>query len=388
MSVEIEFADPDTDTTTVVDASIGGGDDSGGGDSPVLPAGNGTPAAFPEAKGTLPKSAKEPEVEFADDGSDDDATPSAKASAPAGDDGFSAELLASAEQYGFTADEAKAFGSPDHLQRAMTALDRKAAAWAREEQKKTGQAADAGKTADQTPASPAPASGSAAPATPAAKPATPPAQTPAAAANPAAAADASLDKFKLELDPNEYDEGTISVLNGLNDHYDGLVRSLRGELDSLKSQLGMVSGRMQADEGARFVEQMDSFFDGLGDEFKETFGKGKLDDFRPDAQELANRQKLVEEMNALALADEKVGRKRSSTSDLAKRALNVLHADKLETIARKKVTDQVQKRNGQAISRPTGRTDKVRSPDAAAGQFASQFMRSKLGPEDGIPDEL
>lgn len=314
---------------------------------------------------------------------------STKKTAPAADDPFTADIIAEASNYGISAEDARAFGSVAALNRAFAALDRQAAAAARG---KTADTTTTVKQPDATAAAPAaqstqPAQASAAP--PAAQPAT--AQAPAATSD-AAAGKGPFEKFKVDLNPEQFDEETISFVNKLNDHYDNVVRQQHAELQSLKSELSNLTGiatDFRNQKQAQFTEQMDSVFAGLDDVFADELGKGALHTLTADSPQLKNRVNLVSEMLALEQADAFRGRKPGTVQTLAQRALRSLYPDKHEQITKKQILSKVEERRSQAVHRPSGRKGKPSSPEQAATDFVNTFYRERgLDQEEAFDDEI
>lgn len=286
------------------------------------------------------------------------------AESPADEPVFDDGLLAEAARYGFTKAEAEAFASPAALQRAMTAIDRRELAQARGEQAapKDGAAAPA--------AAPAPAK-PAAPATPAA-----PAPAPGATAAGAAAA---FEKLKLDLDPEQYDPGFIKIVNGINDHYAGIVNTLHQSNQAFQSELAQVTQRFKQEEGQRFEQEMDLLIETTTPApLKEIFGTGSMRSLvATNAAQAKARSEIVGQMLELNALDVKAGRQPSSMQQLFQRALRTLHSDKLEIIARDKVRGEVSERRSQTISRPSSREAKATTPEQKAAQRANEFYKSK-----------
>lgn len=297
---------------------------------------------------------------------------------------FPADLIESAVLAGFSKDEARAFGSPELLTRALTAYDRQLSALGR--QILESQKAPAEEVAPAAPAKP---------------------EAPKPAEQTAVeAAVAEFEKLKLELSPDEYDAGTINTLNGINDHYDKLVRqiasdhqqkftklqettdALREVLLEQREQFQQITGRTQAEDSARFEQEMDSFFAGLGDEFKATFGKGAMRSIKADSPERAARLKLVEEMSALQLADAQLNRPRSTPQQLRERALRSLHGDTLKTSARQEILKKADERKTQSLARPAGRQMKARTGKASATRYVEEVLRKRGADYDDGDTEL
>lgn len=279
----------------------------------------------------------------------------------ASDPEFDAEILERAGRYGFSDEEARAFGSPENLQSAMTTLDRQLSALGREE---LGRQSDH----EPQPLQPQP-------------PQSPQASQPQAP-DPNSTPTTLPEKLKLELDPNEYDEGLIKTVNSINDHYDGIIRQQEQHLKmaaeaimALHQQINETTGQTQAEEYARFHQEMDAFFTGLGDEFRDVFGKGEMRTLSPNSPESTARNALVEEMHALRIADARLNRPQSSWKELQQRALHTLHGDKIKSIARREINEKIKNRRGKAISRPAGRQTKSSDPITNAVKFVEEFSK-------------
>lgn len=300
-------------------------------------------------------------------------------SAAAQPDAFDADLINEANRHGIPPDEARLFGTPAALTRALAALDRQAVAAAR------------GKTTDTTTTAQS-AAPAAATAQTAAAPAAQPAQAPATVTDAVAGKVGQFEKLKLDLNPELYDESTQALLNGINDHYHNLAAQQRQAIESLKSELSQVSGvasNFRNQEAARFTTEMDQFFNGLDEDFAPDFGKGTATSFAADSTQLKSRHALIQEMSALALADVNLGRAPTSYSDLAQRALRLLHSPKLEQVASKKILAKASERRSQTLERPTSRRAKAQSPERGAADFVNNFYRERgLDKDEEAPDEI
>lgn len=389
--------------------------DDGGSEAPPVKAGaknaaktNGKPAAqvakrLPVMKTTSKLAVKSktepaPAKDELFDGEEDDAVDSQKgeaegegeaevdAHADADDEagGFTKELLAEAREYGYTDEEAKSFGTSDNLLKSMAAHDRMAAEFGRRQQQTNN-----GEGEEQTDAQKSE------------KTMTDPViqqqeqQRQQEEARRAAETRSrqqpkttdtndkpTLEKFKLDraaLLEQGFDEPTVDLLSGINDHYHGQSEKLHKQLEESNQRLSQVTGRFQAEDAARYAESMDTFFGELsakGDEFRDMYGEGNVSSISLNSPEGKNRLKLLEEMDALQFADRIVGR-RSSLAQLQQRAFRSLHGDKLKTIARNEVRKEVDERRNQSVSRPTSRRTKSRDSDSAAGEFANSFFKDR-----------
>lgn len=169
--------------------------------------------------------------------------------------------------------------------------------------------------------------------------------------------DLDLDTF---LDPDEYDPKVVKVL-----------KKLDRDNKALKE-------RLQREEADGFTETMDEFFNSLPEDYKSLFGKGTVGEMKETSTERRNRLELVQEMQALAIGDERLGRGKQTLEQLAKRAVRSRFGDEVDQLTRKEVLKKVQKRGqGTAISKPSAKTGKSKDPYAKALAYIEKFEESR-----------
>lgn len=388
-----EFADPDLD-----DSSSAGGESVSAGspaDSPEqssAPESESSSSSKPEAASSDDKSSQYDFGDFDDEGDDvsssseaDDNEPAAPAvdaeakqdaeaepssdespadkkspTAPKLDGDIDDDAIEMASRYGFDADEARAFGSRKNLEITLAALDRRAAKSVRDQMAASkpadDPATDAGTTTDSSLAEPNDVNEK-----------------------------GGFEKFNVNLDPELFDEETINVVSGLNDHYDAVARAQHEELQALRQQLSSVVGNQRAEQAKRFSQDMDAFFTGLGEGFREQYGTGGMAAIPANSPARIARQRFVEEMSALQIADQRLGRS-STLSELQERAKRVLHGAEIEQQARKGIAAEVDKRRHQSISRPTSRTTRPLNGEQRAGAFANKFYADRGADKDDSYD--
>ncbi len=288
-------------------------------------------------------SAKAPEPELGDPDLDEP-EPSAESADEPGD--LDETLIHQAQMHGMSEEDARALGPS--LERTLLALDRREVNRVRQAEEAARQQAAQPKTA---------------------------------APDDAAKTKSTIEKYQVPLDPKEYDEATISALNGMNDHYSSLAEKLQQEsqaqIAELRGQLDAVLGNVAAESDRRFADDMDGFFSQLPEEFGSVFGKDKMDSLAPQSKQAKARVELVNEMKALSAADHQLGRGQTPVAQLQQRALRLLHADTIEKQTRAEIGKKVSQRRGQAISRPSpSRAAAPKNPEEAAIAFAKDFYRN------------
>ena len=306
------------------------------------------------------ESPKDAEILAKDDVADEPAaeaaTETAEAEVPASTEDtvvFDADTLKEAKEvYGWDENYAKTYSSPDDLRRAMAAADRFLTSQFRAPQPQYD---------PQQPQAPA------APVTQA----------------DVTAAKAAVEKFKLELDPDTYDESTRKQLAGLNDHYHGLTETLHTQLQqtqaraaALEEQFHQITSANQAAEAARFEQEVETSFASLGDEWSDTFGKGGWRQLPPNSPQLLNRVKVAEEMAVLRFAEAQRNRQ-PTNAELQKRAINALFSDQIKTHARKEILSKVADRQTQSAARPAGRQPRAKTQEQMAIAGINEWLKGQ-----------
>ncbi len=270
-------------------------------------------------------------VELADD------EPSGEQEPEGGDDTdedpFTADLLANAEQLGLSEDEARAFGDPDQLTRALTMFDKRIAASTRQDPDQP----------DETPAQQAPSDF---------KP--------------------DIDLAALGLD--DADPEVRDAFNKVSEHYKGVFEQLRTEMRTENQQ---ILDRLNQREAVEFEQQFYDLIDQSGDDIKPLLAKETA------------QQEVIDTMAALQAGLERHGKPGLSTKDLFNRAVRMLHGDQITQNALAKAQQstkaKLQKRagNGQFISRPTSQT----SGEPKSGKdLAVEAVREKMAEWGALDD--
>lgn len=289
-----------------------------------------------------------------------DATAQPVESAPADD--FDAQLLADAEWYGFRPEEAKSFGSPAALRRAMTAIDRRELSAAR-----GGEKRQTGANQSQARETSAPANQDA---------------TQTAAGQTAAP---TIEAYKLDLDPSQFDEDSRPVIAGLQ----GLVEFANKQHASHATALAQAQATIQqlterlerteqfhaSVQNERFTHDLDRLFDSVAEQYGELFGKGPIKDLK-DLNQVKQRNDVVNELLGLQDIDHRNGREPMPLDRVFRRAISSLHPDKTIDLARKQVAKEVTQHRSGAVARPNQRRSAPLSADQEAVEAAREAFKA------------
>lgn len=315
----------------------------------------------------------------ADESAESPNTESADAAPPSG--GLDDETRQWAEAVGLTAEEIGAFQQPEQLRTVLAYLDRKSLAEARAYDEYLAEQArllSEGQQAQQTQAVAPPA-------------------VAAQAAGPLA-----FEKFKVEVDPNEFDEQSLKLINGINDHYHGAYdklsqalaaeqagrQALAQQIEQLTALASDLTQWRQAEVDRRFNAEVDQFFESLEPAYHGEYGAGSGMNLSENSKELGTRRALVQEAMLLQRLERERGQRDSGLHANLKRALLIRHADKHKEQARQEVAQEVGRRKAQAVARPTQRQSTALNPEAKAKETIRKFLyqHGKQGPQQ--PDEL
>lgn len=256
-------------------------------------------------KSVRPKAADEPESDEDEEGPVVAAPKKAKkephAEQPDGDEAFENELITRATRLGLTDADLDGFDTLGEFDRHLTLLER--------------HIGKARSTTNQPPREAQPAKPAVAQAPPVPKPQARPEPPPKPDAAQPPAPPAVFDRKALE--DIGIDDTLLTQLDALNGHYAQEVGSIKGTIEQFARNVSAAISQMQV------ASMFDQFIGGLGEDYREVFGRGPTAALRPDSTHGKNRQTLLEEVNMLARAhaDAAASGDAPSAFELMRRAL-------------------------------------------------------------------
>lgn len=182
--------------------------------------------------------------------------------------------------------------------------------------------------------------------------------------------------LKEAFGDEEYDPAVEKLFTN---YHQQAIAPLVQHLPAIAQRLQQFEQFMQSQHEREATADMDRLFTGLGDEWSETFGKGDISALRQTSPHFKARQALAEEMVALDYADSQRGRPQSSRAQLFQRALNALHGNTIAKQERKKLTNQLGRRNGAALAKPSSKTGKPASGYGRAVAIQHEIDRRITG---------
>lgn len=160
--------------------------------------------------------------------------------------------------------------------------------------------------------------------------------------------------FKVELDPEVYDEGMIAQTQGLADHVNQSMQAVLSQIQ----KMGQTIDSLEQFQSFLARERFQNTFDGLvseaGPAYKELLGEGGRDEIETDSVHMKNRIKIIQQMEVLSEASQKLGRP-SSLKKLFNDSLQMLFPKKIKEQAREELGQELKQRAGSIVGKPTGR---------------------------------
>jgi hypothetical protein len=176
-------------------------------------------------------------------------------------------------------------------------------------------------------------------------------QAPAGQQQPPAGAPVAPQAFKIDLDPNEYDDKLVSTLKGMQEFFQSQL--------NLALQQQQQSATVEDDSTTRWF---DAQISGLGEDYASAFGKGTIYDLREGGTEEKNRVELFQTFAAL-----KQIHPQTSDDVLFQRALRASFGHVAESASRKKLAQAARQRSKSTIGRPSGRQSQPAERDPQTG---------------------
>lgn len=270
---------------------------------------------------------------------------------------FDDALLAEAAAYNF--DPAQ-FSDEKSLRAAVTAFDKQVAEWGKAAIAAEGQPAGGAAQPGTAPAAPAP-------------------QAKVTEVIPPSGQKPSRFDFS-KMTGDQFDPDLISALKQVDDFHAQRYEALEQQLQSIQDI------HRQAAE-AETEQQLDAFFGGLGEEFATLFGAGPGRELKSESNELKERVKVLEAADVLAAGYASRGQKPPADAVLLKKALQLVHSDKLEQLATSRITAKVRNRQGQFAPRPTQRQGAPASREQRAiANIGARLQKLGVNPSGGDDD--
>lgn len=172
---------------------------------------------------------------------------------------------------------------------------------------------------------------------------------------------------KLDIDMESVPEEMRPVIEQLTKAYEERIEALEGQLGSYNEYVDT-----QAEKAVQ--QEFDGFVADLGSGYESLFGSGSSSNLTEDSSALANRAKVLDEMNVMAAGYEAANREVPDEQTLFTKAVNSVFGQDIRNLETSARESQIAKRRGAFVGRPSSRHGKQASPEAAAIASVRQYM--------------
>ncbi len=169
-----------------------------------------------------------------------------------------------------------------------------------------------------------------------------------------------------DLDPEEYPEEVVEYLKGIK----GVVSEQQKTIQGLTQQQQQAKRSAKANQ---FVNWFDAQVEGLGGDYKDTFGEGRRENLN-DSTQVKARDRIVYFMDVVHNDAKREGRQIPNDGEIFNLAVDMAFPDKANKIKGQKVAESSIKRSRQVLNRPRDTN----------GQFASESYNEDARTDDAI----
>lgn len=254
-----------------------------------------------------------------------DETESESESESTEEDSFTPDVLSRAAQWGMSEERARAYGSPELVDKTIELLAGSAMQRAQTQPQAQQQ--------QQT-------------------------QQPA----PQLDADDELQLPKLEFGDDEIEESIAKKLTVYTESVNNILKRVNDQNRQLQGAVQQSMGAISSYQLREQVATLDSVIGGLGESMQETFGKGPTTRMSPESQQFKNRQQVFSTATAIAqgLINQGTPPQRLPPDDeIYRQAVRAVFGDQLAKAEKDQIAAGLKKQSSQAIARPSGRKSKM-----------------------------
>lgn len=191
---------------------------------------------------------------------------------------------------------------------------------------------------------------------------------------------AEADEFKMPepSDGEAWDEDVTRLVQSLNEHHAKQLKAVNDQLSQQRQFAEEVLRERQAQENARYVQEVDEFANGLGDEWTAVLGKGSGYELGAQSPFVTARAQLDAIAQQLANGRQLQQLPPLTHKQLLEKALPLAFPNIQQQAVRQEVEDEIGKRDRMKTNRPTGRRNKERrTPGAAAADHAERWYAER-----------
>lgn len=164
--------------------------------------------------------------------------------------------------------------------------------------------------------------------------------------------------FEIDLNENFFDPDVVNQFKTMKSHYDAQIAELRNQLQSMNKD-------SESSKAFSMFDELDK---------PSIFGVGAV---KPSSKEGRNRQKVIDEMDALKAGYAAKNRSIPADDQLLPKAINLVFGEQLAETVRQDFSDKVESRHNSRIARPNTRVSKPNNKVAEATRNVAALMRDR-----------
>ncbi len=162
----------------------------------------------------------------------------------------------------------------------------------------------------------------------------------------------ALEPYKLEIDPEYFDEKSRAAMEGMNAHYQGLMQQQQAQHVDQEQRLQAMQATLNQIKVQRETERSDVMFAGLEKNFGSAFGKGPFLGLPPNSAQATARQDAWAMAQHMEDAHIQRGQNPPPFASLLERAARALTPDETAKRVRKDMSDQLRDQDGTFTTKP------------------------------------
>lgn len=156
--------------------------------------------------------------------------------------------------------------------------------------------------------------------------------------------DPEFEPFKLDINPDDFDDEAVKVFDVLTEQINDLRKQTAVILKEREQREGMQVETQRAESLAKFHDEFDNIINALPEGELEIFGKGRGHEIDKESAAYKNRIALLKEIDILSAGYMQTGEKLPTVKELVDKAKKSAFADQLAEIklagTRKKLNDR------------------------------------------------
>lgn len=182
--------------------------------------------------------------------------------------------------------------------------------------------------------------------------------------------------FKLELDPDYFDEEFTESLN------QQIQEKVGGQFKALQDKIKKLEAERQRERIEAYEREFDAAIGSLDDSLEPILGKEPGRKLDPNSEQMKNREKVIQEVTNLVQSPDYQGQ---SLSELVSTAVARVFPEQVKQVATRSIQQSLTKRANNLINRPSSR--QIQEPPrkraiSAVAEKMAEYGWNQMGEDD------